>query len=289
METKKERLILGACLCTVGYFFFAVMGACSKIAIHQLSATTILFVQNIVALLLLLPEICVKGWKTLKTDRIGMHLVRDIGGVLSFLTLFLALRDIPLVDGMLLLYSAPLWIPLIALVWLRSRVRKDLWWGMIIGFIGIILILKPGEGLANISSFWGVSAGILFGISLLALRQLASTEPTHRTLFYFFLVSIIVTAPFYFFEKGMLSRREIELLVSSGASLFVGSWLLAYSLRHGKASTLGPIAYTGVVYSGILGWLIWGHIPDVLSFIGMILVITGGILSIYFEKKNVKI
>ena len=84
------------------------------------------------------------------------------------------------------------------------------------------------------------------------------------------------------------SPRDFWLLLGVGLIGFLGSALLAYSFEHGKASTLAPLIYTTVVFSGIFDWLIWHHIPDFVAFLGMILVIGGSILSIHFEQRYQK-
>jgi drug/metabolite transporter (DMT)-like permease len=288
MHREKPNLIFGALLCTLGYLFIAIMGACSKLVSLEVPVVVILFFQNLICLLLLLPEIFIKGWHTLKTKRIGLHLMRDVMGTLSFFSLFLALKKIPLVDGVLLQNTAPLWIPLVVLIWLKVHMHGHLWWGMVVGFLGVVLILKPSAGIIDVNSLLGVASGIFLAVSLVAIRRLTSTEPTHRILFFYFLFGTLVTSPFALTELAALSQKSLFLLIGVGVSMFIAQTLITYSFTHGKASTFAPIAYSAVIYSGILGWFIWHHLPDLLSSIGLILVIIGGILSIYFEKKYEK-
>jgi len=285
---NKEKLILGALICTAGYFFIAVMGAFSKLVSLNVSALMILFFQNLVCLLLTLPHVIKQGWPLLKTTRKGLHLTRDFCGVMSFFCLFLSLKSISLVDGVLLQNTAPLWIPLVAFVWLKIKVRGHIWWGMLLGFLGIILILKPGFGVLNIASLLGVASGIFLAVALISIRRLASTEPTTRILFYYFLFGTIVTLPFLFIHFVTPSLKDFLYMLGVGISMYIAQMLITYSFKHGKASTYAPIAYSAVVYSGILGWLIWNTIPDFLSLIGLLLVIIGGLISLYYERKLAK-
>ncbi len=288
MHTHKPNLTLGAVVCTIGYFFIALMGACSKLLDPQIPVSAILLFQNGIFFLLTLPQTVHHGPSTLKTEKWGLHLVRDAAGVLTFFSLFFALKTIPLIDGVLLQNSAPLWIPLVVLVWLKLKMRGYLWWGMIVGFAGIILVLKPGPEIFSAASCFGVLSGIFLAISLVASRRLTHTEPTYRILFYYALFSTAVSAPFAIVQWKTPTMHDWICLIGVGLCMFIAQVLVTYAFRHGKAAAFAPIAYTAVVYSGILGWLIWDHIPDLLSCIGLLLVILGGILSLFFEKRYQK-
>jgi drug/metabolite transporter (DMT)-like permease len=289
--SHKPPLVFGAIICTIGYFFIAAMGACSKLVSKDVSTMTILFAQNVICLILTIPQIIGKGWLYLKTEKIGLHLIRDFTGVMSFYSLFFALKTLHLVDGILLQNTGPLWIPFVVLIWLKMRTYVHLWWGMILGFIGIILILKPGMGILTLGSLFGITSGIFLGISLVSIRLLATTEPINRILFFYFLFGTLFSLPFVLMngEITHLMNKDLLLLLGVGVFMFLAQILITYSFKFGKASTFAPIAYSAVVFSGILGWLIWGHIPDTLSLIGLILVMVGGILSIFFEKKRMNI
>lgn len=288
MAERKENLLLGAALYTLGNFFLATMGAFTKLATKDVPVPTILFFQNLICLVLFLPWFAKKGFSRLKTKRIGLHLTRDVTGLFAFFALFFSIKMIPLTNAMLLNNTAPLWIPFVIYTWLRIRIKKYLWWGMVIGFLGIIFILKPGGDAFQVGSFLGLASGVLLGIALVALRRLAVTEPADRILFIYCLFSTFITAPFAISDWTSFSPINWLFMLGTGISLMFAQLLISHSFSHGKASILAPIAYTAVLFSGILEWLIWDRIPGLLSIMGMILVIIGGILSIYFEKQNAK-
>jgi drug/metabolite transporter (DMT)-like permease len=285
MTHTKQNLFLAVFVCAIACFFIAAAGACSKLISKQVSTFTILFFQNLLGLLLCLPQTINKGWSSLKTKRWGLHLSRDLIGLLIFFFLFSSLKRIPLVDGILLNNTAPLWIPLIAWVWLRIRVENHLWWGIIIGFVGIILILKPSAQAFSSGALLGLCSGICAGITILLIGKLSQTEPTHRTIFYYFLVGTIVSTPFAFFQFTIPIKIDLLYLVGVGLFVFLAQTLLTYSFQHAKASLLAPITYVVVIYSGIFDWLIWNHLPDLFTFMGIFLVILGAILAIHFERR----
>ncbi len=285
MQLIKKNLIVGAWICTVGFFFAAATGACSKLVNPLVPVAVTLFFQNGICMLLNLHQVFKQGLPHLKTERPGLHFTRDLMGFSSFLCLFAALKTIPLIDAMLLSYTEPLWIPIIALIWPRVRMKGYIWWGIVIGFLGIFLILQPsGEGL-NGGAFLAIFSGVLAGVTFIAIHRLASTEPTFRTLFYNSLFGVIVTTPFALLNFHVLSMHDLLYLSGVGFFTYLAQYLVTHAFKHGDVAVLGTFAYTTILFSGILGWVLWGEVPNFVSFIGMALVIIGGILAVYFEKK----
>ena len=285
---KKNNLIAGALICSLGFFFAAATGACSKEVSPAISVLVILFFQNAFSLLLNLPEIVKHRLPQLKTKRLGLHFIRASTGFTSFLCLFASLKSISLVDGMLLSYTEPLWIPFVALIWLKVKMKGYIWWGILIGFAGIVLILQPtGEGLSS-GAILALLSGMLAAITLISIHRLAGTEPTYRTLFYNSVFGILVTLPSIILYFHLVSLKDLIYLSGVGLFTYLSQYLVTYSFRHANPTTLGPFCYTVVLFSGILGWIFWNEIPNTISFLGMILVIAGGVLSVYFEQKYQK-
>ncbi|MBS3905022.1 MAG: DMT family transporter [Simkania sp.] len=285
MASKKQRTLFAASICVLSCLCISIMGVFSKLVSHETSAFTILLSLCVVIFLGTTAQILKQGVSTLRTNRLGLHCVRGITGVVAYAFLFMALKTTPLVDSMLLNNTAPIWVPFIAFLWLKVRMRKEIWLTVGVGFLGVIAILKPDSGIFLTGSFFALLSGIFTAISFLSVARLKCTESTTCILFYFSLIGIITTLPL---GVHIPSQRDFWLLLGVGLIGFSASALLAYSFEHGKASALAPLIYTTVVFSGIFDWLIWHHIPDFVTFLGMILVIGGSILSIHFEESYQK-
>ncbi len=286
MEMEKPNLIKGTTMCVLGYLCIALMGAFVKAVPASIPTLTVLFFQNLICLILTLPTVFKHGVKTLKTEHPLLHLTRDIAGLLSFFTLFLVIRYMPLVDGMLLQNAAPLWIPFVVWFWIRSKVPNHAWWGIGIGLAGIILIIHPGAEIIKPQILIGLLSGIFLAISLVAIRRLRLTDPTYRVLFYYFLLGSIILLPLVIANWVALNLQILLLLVGVGVLMYLGQMLITHSFLHAKASVLGSISYTAILFSGLLGWLIWQEIPDWMSLGGMILVIGGGLITIILEQRK---
>ncbi len=286
MTATHQRTLFSASICVLSCLCLALMGVCSKLVSSNISAFTILLFQCAVFFLITSARALKIGMGILyPTARRGLLCFRSIAALLSWSFLFLALKTTSLVDTMLLNNTAPLWIPLVAFLWLGLRMRKEVWLTVGPGFLGVIAILQPDTGIFRTGSFFALLSGIFMAVSFLAVARLKTTEPTTRILFWYSVLGIIVSLPLGF---AVPSPRDFLLLLGVGTFGFGSSWFLAYSFEHGKAATLAPLLYTTVFFSGIFDWLIWEHIPNLLTMIGMALVIGGGVLSLHFERRYQK-
>lgn len=281
-----NNLYKGAFYCKLGYFFIAIMSACAKEASVQVPLITLLFFQNAIPLLLTLPQFIRLGKGKYLPQQWKKHLIRDVFGVLTFFCLFFAIKFIPLVDGVLLQNTAPLWVPLVVVLWAKKKLPKSVWIGSLVGFIGVILVLKPGAEVLNWALLIGIGSGLSLGIALVAIKLLSYTEPTARILFYYFLFGTVVSLPHTIYYWSPMSEKIWLLLIVIGVLMFLAQFLITHAFHYAKASTLAPISYTTVLWAGIIGWLVWGYVPDWVSLLGMVLIISGGIFTIIMENRH---
>jgi drug/metabolite transporter (DMT)-like permease len=263
----------------IAFLFVSIMSALGK-AMGETSPGLLVFFQNSVALLVFTPWFLRNGISALKTKRLGLHLLRATSGLLSQGFMFEALKSLPLMSAVLLSNSAPLFIPLIAWTWLKQKSGPNVWLSLIIGFIGVIFILRPGAStLENPSALVPLVASILSAFALLSVNQLSKSESTEKILFYYFLISTLLTAPYLFISKIHFNLPHIAFLTGIGLSMAISQLMIILAYRHSSASQVAPFNYSVVIFSGLLGWIFWNDHPTLFSLIGVILVSIGGILS----------
>ena len=276
----RENVALGTVFALLAFFCLAVMGAFAKVAGEDVPVIVIVFFQNLICLVFVAPVALRHGLSPLKTKRIGMQLLRGIAGVGVSYGQFLALTFMPLSNAVLLTYSGPLWMPLIAWLVSRERIGGRLWLGMVLGFIGIVLTLHPSGASFNIGAVFALGAAIAVALSLLSIRWMSTTEPTVRILFYYFLFASLLTAPFAVASWTAISLTVWATMIGVGLSLLGSQVFVVIGLRNASAATLGPLVYSVIVFSAIIQWLVWSHRPSLLEFGGMALVILGGVIAV---------
>ena len=174
---------------------FSGVGAIVKATASELPIEVIVFFRNATAYAALLPYLLlVRRDVSLKTGCLGLHLVRAAAGLSAMYTFFIAVKLLRLADAMLLSYTLPIFIPIIERVWLGEPVTRRTQAAVALGFVGILLILKPGSGLFQPAGLVGLASGILAALAMVGIRRMAVSEPVDRIIFYFTTFGTAVSA-----------------------------------------------------------------------------------------------
>lgn len=274
-----ENRAHGALLAIAAAFMFAAMGAVIKAASAHLPNEMVVFFRNFFGLLALLPWLLRGGVRALATQRFGSHLTRSLAGLAAMYCFFYAIAKLHLAEAVLLNFTAPLFTPFIALLWLHERVERNVWWAIIVGFVGVALILKPGMDIFSPAALIGLASGALAAFAVVNIRRMSETEPTTRIVFYFSTVSVIVSALPLLWRWQTPGPEALGLMVVAGIFATSGQLLLTRGYALAPAALVGPFTYSSVVFAALFGWLLWGEMPDTLSLAGAVLVCLAGIMA----------
>ena len=265
-------------------FIASTAAVATKYASARASIEAIVTVQYLICTLLCLPITLRPGLANLATGRLGLHVFRGAVGVLGFYLFYAALEQIPMVDAVLLRQSAPLTVPLVVWLWNREQIPGRDWLPLIIGFVGVGVILRPSpEGL----SWWhagGFISALCLSVSMVATHKLATTEPSSRILLFYFLLSLACVAPFSLGDFQGLGWKTWLAMLYVGVSIYITLLLYTRAYAMAPAHAIAPINYIAVVLGGLWGWLLWQQVPDSWSLLGSLLVICGGLLSIFLSR-----
>jgi drug/metabolite transporter (DMT)-like permease len=277
---------MGVLFITAAFACVAVMSAFGKGA-TAVATGTFCFFQNFISLILFAPWALAGGFGELKSSRLILHILRAAAGLLSQVLMFIAVKKLPLVNAVLLANSAPLFIPLVAWAWLRQRIGTMVWAGVFTGFAGVVLILRPSLALLkNPFAVVALGAALFSAFALVSVNQLSKTEPPRRILFYYFLFSSVAAAPFAVAEWKEPAIETWLLLGGIGVMMALSQMLIILAYQRAAASQIAPVNYSVVIFSGLIGWIVWGDAPGLLSLAGVLLVTAGGVLSTRFSGQE---
>ena len=266
---------------------FAMMDACVK-WLDMLPVGEVLFSRfffGLIPILMLVPR---SEFKTFyKTTRPKLHAFRAISGTLAIVALFIALREIPLADVVSLTFGGPIFVTLGSIFFLSEKVGIRRWSAVLIGFIGMLMIVKPAYDELNIYYLFPIVFCIFFACVALSIRSLSSTEPNYRIALYFSLLSMIVGLATLPLGWVMPSKFEFFLLIFTGIIGSYANILLTVSLRIAEASLVTPTKYLNLVFAILLGYFIWGEIPKILTLLGAGLIIISSII-IFMRETQLK-
>ena len=269
----------GTLLFLLGVFLFACMDTIVKYLAASYPASLVVGVRYVVhCLLMVLVLAPTQGAKLVRTQRTGLVLVRAACLAAASLLFALALQRLPVAEATAILFVAPLIVVVMAGPFLRERVGRTGWAAVVAGFIGVLLIARPGGGLDAVGVALAFTTAAATATYQLLSRMLAGTETTLAMLFYTALVGAIAfgaTIP-WFWGGTQPTPLDLALFVAMGALGGLGHFLFTAAHRYAQASALAPLQYSQLVWVGLLGWAVFGDVPAGLSILGMCVVAAAG-------------
>jgi drug/metabolite transporter (DMT)-like permease len=222
-----------------------------------------------------------EGRALVQTRRTGLVVVRSLSLVLSSLFAGLALQRMPVAETTAIVFLAPFGSMLLAGRLLGERVAPAGWVSAALGFAGVLMIVRPGSGLDP----WGVgfalaAAATSITYNLLS-RVLSRSETTPRLMFGAALAGALCfgAALPWSWRGPMPGLLDTTLFAGIGVMALAGHFLFTAAYRHAPASALAPVNYLQLVWAGLLGWLVFGHLPDAFARFGMLMVAGSGALA----------
>lgn len=213
------------------------------------------------------------GLASLKTRRLKGHVLRSCFNLLTMLTFYLALQLLPLPNAVCIGMASLIFVTALSIPMLREKVGLGRWIAVGIGFLGIVLIVQPKSTGIEWGAIFALVSAMGWALTQVASRQLSNSEPSHRIIFYYALIVVIVLGaamPFYWVTPNL---RDLGLFVGVALIGTSGQFCLNQAFRYGQASLIAPFDYTGLVWATLLGAFIWGDYPNALMLAGAAIVI----------------
>ena len=279
----------GGLLVLTSALLFAGVGALVKAASVELPTEVIVFFRNAVAMVFLLPWLRVRHRSlSLKTSCARLHLLRAASGLSAMYCFFIALKLLRLADAMLLCYTLPLFIPIIEWFWLKEPVSRQTKIAVVVGFIGIALVLKPGFGLFQAAGLVGLASGLLAALAIVGIRRMTATEPVVRVVFYFTgFGTLVSTVPLAWTWQNPQGHM-LWVLCVMGVLAIMAQMCLTKGYSLAPAGQVGPFNYGNVVFAAVIGWVFWDETLDGLTLAGAVLTCLAGIIATYRSERPIK-
>lgn len=285
----RQNFVLGAALIVASELLFASMGATVKAVSTGLPTEVIVFMRGMFGVLILSPLLLRRVNKEVLTTHVfHLHLLRAILGVSAMYCFFYALANLQLADGMLLKMTAPLFMPLIAAVWLLEKPGTKIWLAVGLGFVGVALVIQP-EGEFNWIALVGLAGGMFAAGAKVTVRRLGQTESTIRIVFYFSLVVMLIAMIPLAWAWQTPTAQEWGLLFLMGLFGTLGQLLLTRGYSVAAASQVAPFTYFSVVFAALYGYLFWDETLDFGFIAGAMLIAVAGIVALRSNSKRHKL
>jgi len=285
-RTTARRGILMAVLATISY---AVVDTLSKYQAREYPVGMIVWaryaVPLVVLLLVFLPR---RGRSMLRTAFPLIQLVRGVLLTAGTLFIVLAYRVMPIAEAQAISFIHPVLLTLLAVVFLGEKVSRLGWAAVLLGFIGVLIIVRPGGGLFTPAALLPLGLALCFSFYQMFTRVIATKESSINSLFCVLLVGSVVMSlalPFVWVDP---TAKGVFFFALIGLSSGIGHFSTIKALEYAPASLLAPFAYVQLLWVCILGIVVFGDFPDGITILGMAIVVAGGLLVVTSRRATSK-
>ncbi len=288
MDRTKVDPMLGIALMVLAVSTFTCMDASSKYLSAYYPIPTIVWARYVFQLLLMAAALGPRyGLALVRPQNLRLQVVRGLVLAAASLVFLAALSRMPLPEASSIAFMAPLLVTVLAGPMLHERVERRTWLGLLAGFAGVLMIVRPGGGLFTWVAVFPLASACLMAVYQLLTRKLAGRDRPLTTLFYPAIVGTVVVPiafPFAFQMPGQ--PLHFALFVAIGFMGGLGHFFLIRAYDHAPASMLGPFMYSQLAMAIFLGWLVFGHLPDGFSLAGMAVIAGSGLMLALSHRRR---
>jgi drug/metabolite transporter (DMT)-like permease len=259
---KAMAMMIGSTLC-----FVAMHALVAKVS-QGLPPVEVAFFRNLFGFVVLFPAIARSRFRAFQTTRIGLHAVRGVLNSTSMMMFFTALAITPLAEATALSYTAPLFMTIGAVVLLGEKLHARRIAALAIGFLGALIVLRPGMVPIGLGPMLVIGSTVLWAGSMIDIKILARTDSslTIATYMVVFLMPITLVAALFVWQWP--TWEQLFLLFILGACGSAGHMLFTEAFKHGDTTMLMPLDFTKLIWAAMVGFLFFGQVPDMWTWIG---------------------
>ena len=284
-----QRPLRGILLFMLALMLFALLDATSKHLSASFAVPLLVWARYTLHFAIMLVFVAPSmRLQLVRTDNLALQVVRALALVGTTGFAMMAFRSMPLAEATAVLFLAPLLVTLLAGPFLHERIGAGRWAAVLVGFAGVLLIARPGGALNLAGVLWALAGAACYAAYQLLTRRLSHAENPLTLLFYTALVGTAVMSlalPWFWFEFAPAPRQWL-MIASLGVYGGVGHFILIRAFRLAPASTLTPFGYTQLIWAGLLGWLVFGHLPDAMTTAGMAIIAASGLWLALAERQS---
>ena len=258
---------------SLGAFLFAVVDVFVKSLGGRFDPLQISFFRYGLGLVFLAPVFLSLRVSGLRTNRMPLHLLRMSLAFMAQLGIFVTVMHMPLADATAFMFSKPLFTTLIAVIVLAEGVTRQRWLATVIGFLGVLILVRPGAGSVDPYAFIAIGSALTFATANVLIRKLSTTEPTRRILFYYHIGgTILFSVPAAWVWTNPIGIEWLKLVGIAGFTT-LGMFCFLRAFTVGEANAVGPAENLRLIYAALFGYFIFAEIPSIWTAVGAAVIV----------------
>lgn len=285
-ETARRVVIRAVGLMLIAGFVSSLMHLGVRIVSPDLPTMMIVFLRALFSMLCTLPFVLGSGQVAWRTRRPGLQMLRASIGVLSLSTWYYALGYMPLAEAGALSFTTALFVTVGAALYFREQVGLARAGAVVVGFIGAIVVLRPGAGIITWAAIAALGSSALWAVSLLMAKQLTKFDSSLTVAFYQPLLiaplALIGALPVWTWPD----RRALLVLIGMGVIASVGNWAYIHALKIADASVVMPADYVRLLWMATWGFVLFTEIPHATTWLGAALIIAAAFFITWHEARR---
>jgi S-adenosylmethionine uptake transporter len=294
MRSHDDRTVFGTGLAFLAFAVLATADAVTKFLSARYSVFEVATIDAVFALIAALPVlVLLEGAGGLKPRRLGLVVLRCTLGAGSLVLAFVSFSMIPLADAYTIAFLTPLAVTALSAPLLGERVGWRQWLAVAIGFLAVVLILRPDFGTLGTGGMgWGqlamLASGALFALSMLMLRRIAKTESSAALLLVYFVMLFLISLPFTIGTWRMPTALDFGLMAATGACSGLGNLLLILAFRYAAAALVSSFMYSQLIWGTAFGFLLFADLPDAITIGGAVVIMLCGLYTLLHAAKTAR-
>lgn len=264
-----------------GMFLFSAVDTQAKFLTDTIHPTQIIWFRQLGLLFGVVILLCLKGPSILKTGQPKLQCTRGVLAICSAVCFVFAIRHVAIADAVAVSFVAPFILSIMAAFLLKETIGLNRWLAIVAGFIGTLIIIRPGSGAIHPAVLLVVVAAFFYSLRQIIGRLLADTDKTVTTVAYTAIVgSLVITIPLPFVWVTPDSGLQILIICSMAVLAAFGEIMVIKSLEVAEAVVVAPIHYSLIIWGTMYGYLVFGHLPDRWTWIGTAIIVCAGLFTL---------
>ncbi len=278
--------VRGALWMLLAALSFSTMDACIKLIGQHMHALEIAFFRCAFGGLAVMPFVLRAGVGILRTGRWGGHLARGLTGYMAMALGFYGVANLPLADATALSFTRPLFMIVLAAIFLHETVRWRRWTATMVGFAGVVIMVRPGLATVDMATVAAATSALFVAAVGVQVKRLAATERPETIIFYFTLISSLLSLGPALYVWRTPTLPELCGLMLLGALGSLGQYFSIRSYRIAEATAVDPVDYARLVFATFYGFVLFGNLPDGWTIAGALVIVAS---TLYITRREAKL
>jgi drug/metabolite transporter (DMT)-like permease len=279
-----DSVFAGIGLIILSTIFFSAGDIAAKALTEHLPPIQVAWLRYAVFALIVVPALLTtRGVAGFITSRPGLQLVRGLAVVVSSVFFMIGLQHLDVAETTAINFVSPVFITALSIPLLGEKVGRYRWAAAAVGFLGVMLIVRPGSSAFQLAALYPIGAALVWAFAAIATRFMSAERP-ETTLAYSATVGLAVLSVMVPFVWQPMSMTDLAFAVLTGIFSTVGHWLLVRGYRLASASVLAPYSYVQLIFASLFGFAAFGVIPGSWTVIGGAVIAASGLYTAYRER-----